>query len=177
MSYTRLTHWHDGRISPCLTQDILTGMMDEYHHILDKTYSMGRWTNITMSYRRPSHWDDERISPCLTEDFFTGMMDEYHHVFQKTCSLGRWTNITMSYRRCSHWDDGRISLCLTGDFITGMMVKMHHGLHFQNIYSLSIDVKQIFVWINSRVDVWLSPLTIAILHYGSCTKMASTFPI
>ena len=115
---TQLTHWDDGRISPCLTEDLLTGMMVEFHHVLQKTYSLGRWTNVTMSYRRLSqgrwpnftmsytrlaHWDDSQISPCLTEDLLTGMTDEFHHVLhnlqtgtmvefhhvlQKTYSLG-----------------------------------------------------------------------------------------
>jgi hypothetical protein len=35
--------------------DLLTGMMDEFHHVLQKTYSLGRWTNVTMSYRRLAH--------------------------------------------------------------------------------------------------------------------------
>ena len=68
MSYTRLAHWDDGRISQCLTEDFLTGTMDEYHNFLHKTYSLGRLTNNTMSYTRLTHWGDGRISPCLTED-------------------------------------------------------------------------------------------------------------
>jgi hypothetical protein len=58
MSYRRLSHWDDGRISPCLTEGWLT------------------------------HWDDGRISPCLTEHLLTGTTDECHHVLHKTCSLG-----------------------------------------------------------------------------------------
>jgi hypothetical protein len=72
MSHTRLTHWDDGQISPCLTENLLTGTVDEIDHVLQKTYSLGRWTNITMSYTRLAHWDDGRISQCLTEDFLTG---------------------------------------------------------------------------------------------------------
>jgi hypothetical protein len=89
MSYTRLTHWDDGRISPYLRQDLLNGTMDEYHHVLHKTYSLARWTNVTMSYTRLTHWDDGRISPYLRQDLLNGTMDEYHHVLQKTFSLGR----------------------------------------------------------------------------------------
>jgi hypothetical protein len=85
---TEDSHRDDGRIS--------------FHHVLQKIYSLGRWTNITMSFRRLTHWDDGRISPCLTEDFLTGTMDECHHVLQKTYSLGRWTNVTMSYRRLTY---------------------------------------------------------------------------
>ena len=105
MSYRRLSHWDDGRMSPCLTEDfltgtmeefhhvlqkadLLTGMMDEFHHVLQKTYSLGRWANVTMSYTRLAHWDDSQISSCLTEDLLTGTMDEFHHVLQKIFSLG-----------------------------------------------------------------------------------------
>ena len=87
MSYRRLSHWDDGRISPCLAEDFLTGTMEEFHHVLQKTYSLGRWTNVTMSYTRLAHWDDSQISPCLTEDLLTWMTDEFHHVLQKTFSL------------------------------------------------------------------------------------------
>jgi hypothetical protein len=84
MSYRRLTHWDDGRMSQCLTEDLLTETMEEFHHVLQKTYALRRWKNVTMSYRRLTHWDDGRMSPCLTEDFLTGMMIECHHVLQKT---------------------------------------------------------------------------------------------
>ena len=127
-----LTHWDNGRISPCLTEDFLTGMMVECHHVLQKTFSLGRWTNFTMSYRRLTyslgwwtnftmsyrrltHWDDGRMSACLTQDLLTGMIVKFHHVLQKTCSLGWWTNFTMSYRRLTHWGDERISPCRTED--------------------------------------------------------------
>jgi hypothetical protein len=58
MSYRRLSHWDDGRMSPCLTEDFLTGTMDEFHHVLQKT------------------------------DLLTRTMDEAHHVLQKAFSLG-----------------------------------------------------------------------------------------
>jgi hypothetical protein len=50
MSYSRLYHWDDGRMSPCLTEDFLTGTIDEFRHVLQKN------------------------------ELLTGMMDEFHHV-------------------------------------------------------------------------------------------------
>jgi DNA-binding IscR family transcriptional regulator len=113
MSYRRLAHWDDGRLSPCLIQDLLTGAMDEYHPVLQKTLTgtMNEFHHVLQK-----------------TDLLTGTMDEAHHVLQKTYSLRRWTNATMSYRRLSHWDDGRMSPCLTEDLLTGTMDEYHHVL-------------------------------------------------
>jgi hypothetical protein len=86
-----------GRMSPCLTEDLLTEMIVKFHHVLQKTCSLGRWTTFTMSYTRFTHWGDGRISPCLTEDWLT------------------------------HWDNGRISPCLTENLLTETMNECHHG--------------------------------------------------
>jgi hypothetical protein len=110
---TQLTNWDDGRISPCLTEDLLTGMMVELHHVLQKTYSLGRWTNVTMSYRR------------LSQGRWPNFTMSYRRL---TYSLGQWTSFTMSYSRLSHWDDGRMSPCLTEDFLTGTIDEFHHVL-------------------------------------------------
>jgi hypothetical protein len=67
MSYRRLTHWDDGRISPCVTEDLLTGTMDECHHVLQKTLTG------TM---------DEFHHVLQKTDLLSGTMDEFHHVLQ-----------------------------------------------------------------------------------------------
>jgi hypothetical protein len=124
MSYRRLTHWDDGRMSPCLTEDLLTGTMDECHHVLQKTYSLGRLTNITMSYKG------------LSQGRWTNFTMTYRRL---TYSLGQWTNFTMYYRRLSHWDNGRMSPCLTEDFLTGTMDEFHHVLQKADLLTAMMD--------------------------------------
>jgi DNA-binding IscR family transcriptional regulator len=161
MSYRRFTHWDDGRISPCLTEDshrddgrispcltadLLTGTMDECHHVLQKAYSLGRWTNITMSYRRLSQgrWTNF-ISPCLTEGLLTGAMDEYHHVLQKT--------LTGTMNEFHH-------VLQKTDLLTGTMDEAHHVL--QKTYSLrrwtnvTMSYRRLTHWDDGRMSPCLT---------------------
>jgi hypothetical protein len=93
--------------------------MIESHHVLQKTYSLRRWKNVTMSYRRLTHWDDGRMSPCLTEALLTGTIDEYHHVLQRTLT--------------GTMDEFHHDLQKT-DLLTGKMDEFHHVL--QKTFSL-----------------------------------------
>ena len=162
MSYRRLSHWDDGRIppcltegwlthcddgriSPCLTEDLFTEMIVKFHHVLQKTCSLGRWTTFTMSYTRFTHWGDGRISPCLTEDSHRD--DERI----SPCLTEDWL---------THWDNGRSSPCLTEDLLTEKMDECHHVL--QKIFSLewlsnfTMSYRRLTDWDDGRISPCLT---------------------
>jgi hypothetical protein len=134
MSYKRLAHWDDGRISPCLTQDLLTGAMDEYHHVLQKTL-----TGSIVPVRKSSvrHGDIRPLSQWVSQSSVRHGESRPLSLWESSVRHGDIRpskNVTMSYWRLTHWDDGRMSPCLTEDCLTGMMVECHHVL--QKTFSL-----------------------------------------